>query len=98
MMKRTFKSTNGREIWVESIARDTKINSQFLVHLMGRGYVIAFWAPHLEGPQLEPVGSRITEEDVDADTMMAALEYGQKLADLIQSSDEVRNSLSEDGK
>lgn len=88
-MKKTFRSSNGREIWVELINPESRINSHYITRMMGPGYVIAFWAPRpeTEGVVLEPVQARITEEDVDDEVMMAALRYGQRLSELALPSD-----------
>lgn len=78
-----FKDDLGRSVHVRYT---DDIGRCGIVEIMGDGYVIAAYViRNIDGElacELREVHDRLTQETIEADTMMAALRYGREIADL----------------
>lgn len=86
-LKKEFKDSNGKSVTVHDERDGVNGKGGIIVaELMGKGYVIAFWKrdkSEENGFRLEPVGSRIEDEDIEAETIIEALRWGDKLASVL---------------
>ena len=91
-LQRTF--TDGKHSVVVVDARYGTNGNHALVELMGDGYVIAFWKRDVKTAEVwrtEPAGGRITSELIEAETLVAALRWGDKLASVLSEADTPTN-------
>lgn len=81
--KKIFEDELGRSVYVRYTDHAGRCG---IVEIMGDGYVIAAYAlrtvDHEPMAELREIHDRLTKENIEPETMMEALRYGRKIADL----------------